>query len=196
MINSQSSRRNFLGSLAILSAGSAFGSLTRLVPETPSPDLLREWKQFCRQNGGQLSSLVLPDITTFAPCKGHWYETGEIIAFPQHNLLAQPTWVYWSEEKTKPADVIITLYKNDAAKTKLARLNRFEWEALQSLPADSEPQDVVALMKKACTPYTSAKQRNKSVSLKVTVHKGRNINISTRLNQKEVIINKQFLYSI
>jgi hypothetical protein len=196
MINSQSSRRNFLGSLAILFAGSAFGSLTRLVPETPAPDLYRAWKQFCRQNGGQLCRLALPDAATLAPCKGHWYETGEVIAFPQYNLLAQPTWVYWSEEKTKPADIIITLYKNDAAKTKLARLNRFEWEGLQSLPVDSEPLDVVALMKEACRPHASAKKKNASVSLKVVVRKGRNINISARLKQQEVSINKQFLYSI
>lgn len=196
MINSQSSRRNFLGSLAILSAGSVFGSVTRLVPETPAPDLYVAWKQFCRQNGGQSCNLALPGAAALAPCKGHWYETGETIAFPQHNLLAQPTWVYWSEEKTKPADVIITLYKNDAAKTKLARLNRFEWEALQSLPAASEPRDVVALMKEACSHHASAKQKNASVSLKVTVRKGRNINISARLYQQDVTINKQFLYSV
>lgn len=194
MINSQSSRRNFLGSLAILSAGSAFGSLTRLVPETPSPDLLREWKQFCRQNGGQLSSLVLPDITTFAPCKGHWYETGEIIAFPQHNLLAQPTWVYWSEEKTKPADMVITLYENDSDKTRLGRLNRFEWEALMAMPQGSASGDVIALMKKAGKP--SAIKGDTSVPLKVVVSKGRQVRITANLDQNNFTVNKQFLYSV
>ncbi|RYZ46078.1 MAG: hypothetical protein EOO14_24990, partial [Chitinophagaceae bacterium] len=142
MHNSQSSRRSFLGSLAILSAGSVFGSFSRLVPEAPTTDLYREWKQFCRQNCGQLSLLALPG-TALAPCKGHWYEVGEAIAFPLHNLLVQPTWVFWSEAKGKPADLVITLYENNRDKTKLGRLNRFEWEALMSLPEGVESRDVI-----------------------------------------------------
>lgn len=194
MINSQSSRRNFLGSLAILSAGSAFGSVSRLVPEIPATDLHLAWKQFCRQNGGQLCDLALPGAATLAPCKGHWYKTGEVIAFPQHNLLAQPTWVFWSETMAKPADMVITLYENDAAKTRLCRLNRFEWEALSVMPNAPESQDVVALMKKTGKP-TGKKSSNAS-ALKVTVRKGRNVSITARLKQQEVTINKQFFYSI
>jgi hypothetical protein len=196
MINSQSSRRNFLGSLAILSAGSALGSITRLVSETPAPDLYGEWKQFCRQNGGQFSSLSLPGTATFAPCKGHWYETGETIAFPRHNLLAQPTWVFWSETKNKPADMLITLYENDADKTKLGRLNRFEWEALLALPEGPESQDVVALMKKAGKPPATVRKSNTVPPLKVVVRKGRNVSITTRLTQQEITIKKQFSYSV
>ncbi len=196
MINSQSSRRNFLGSQAILSAGTAFGAVTRFVPEAPATDLPKAWKQFCRQNGGQVSNLNLTAASALPPCKGHWYENGDVVVFTDHNLLAQPTWVYWSEEKKKPADIIITLYSNDAAKMKVARLNRFEWEALQSLPAGDEQHDVVALMKETGKPFTSARQSNRAATLKVQVRKGRNISITARLHQKDIILNRQFLYSI
>lgn len=195
MINSQSSRRNFLGSLAILSAGTALGSVKGFVPEPPVADLQKEWKQFCRQNNGQVSGVDLPTAPALEACKGHWCESGEVVAFSQHNLLAQPIWVYWSEDKKKPADMIITLYNNDAAKTKLARLNRFEWEALQALPVDGEQQDVIALMKETGKPQASAKQGN-TAAMKVRIRKGKNINITARLNQQDITINRQFLYSI
>lgn len=196
MSNSQSSRRNFLGSLAILSAGSVFGSVTRYVPEAQATDLYREWKQFCRQNSGQSYRLALPAAATLATCKGHWYETGEAIAFPRHNLLAQPTWMFWSETKNKPADMVITLYENNGDKPRLGRLNRFEWEALLSLPEDGEPHDVIALMKEACKPATTTKKSNVAAAMKVAVRKGRNVSITARLHQKHVTVNKQFLYSI
>ncbi len=193
MHNSQSSRRSFLGSLAILSAGSVFGSFSRLVPEAPTTDLYREWKQFCRQNGGQLSLLALPG-TALAPCKGHWYEVGEAIAFPLHNLLVQPTWVFWSEAKGKPADLVITLYENNAAKTKLGRLNRFEWEALMSLPEGVESRDVIGLMKKAG--QSTRTNSSAAAGLKVVVRKGRQVRITANLDQNYFTVNKQFSYSV
>jgi hypothetical protein len=196
MINTHSSRRNFLGSIALLSAGTAFGTVRCFVPGTVATDLQGLWKQFCRQNGGQRHDDKVSIADTLPGCKGHSYETGEMVAFYRHDLLAQPTWIYWSEEKKQAADIVITLYKNDTAKTKLHRLNRFEWEALLSLPADTEEHDVVALMKEAGKPRSAREQGKATVPLKVNVLKGRNVSIAARLQQKDIIINKQFLYSI
>ncbi|RYZ54240.1 MAG: hypothetical protein EOO14_14515 [Chitinophagaceae bacterium] len=73
-------------------------------------------------------------------------------------------------------------------------MNRFEWEALLSVPGNLEPGDVIALMKKA---GKSAKANSSAAgSLKVVVHKGRQVRITANLNQEHFTVNKQFLYSI
>jgi hypothetical protein len=192
MNQSQTSRRSFLGSLAILSAGAAFGSATNLFSAAPGEDLQQQWKQFCRQHSGLSSTEALPQTDgALLPSKGHFYQHGAVIFFPNHKVLAQPTWVYWHEEKTRPADVIITFYKNDEARTKLFRLNRFELEALRALPATEEQKDGLTLLKEAAQHRTSAKPA--PLAVKTNVRKGQQVHIFTRISEKEVLLKKKLI---
>ena len=61
--------------------------------------------------------------------KGPCHKNGEIIYFSKENILAQPTWIYWKTNKSKPVDVVITLFEGNSLK-KITRLNRFEVDAL------------------------------------------------------------------
>jgi hypothetical protein len=194
MNTTQSSRRQFLGSLAMLSAGTAFGSVTRLIPTALSPDLQQQWKQFWKQNGGRPSMETEPQnaANTLVAGKGHFYQNGPMIAFSEHNLLAQPTWVYWTEQKTKPADIIITFFKNDAAKTKLFRLNRFELEALNELPKEEGQKEVLTLLKEAT--QKPSDDRKAPLMIKAKVQKDQQVSVHTRFFEKEFSKKKQLIY--
>ena len=196
MLNNQNSRRNFLGSLAILAAGTAFGSATKLFSDsTSTEDLEAQWKQFCRQQGGQTAGLQMA-IEPLLPNKGHWHKEGKVVFFPEPNLLVQPTWVYWSEDKRKPADVVMTFYENKDGNKKLFRLNRFEWEAFRQVSVDAEEQDVFALMKDTCLPRSGNKKTASSPALKVGIEKGKQVSITAKLSQQKISIRKQFNYSV
>jgi hypothetical protein len=195
MNQSQTSRRSFLGSLAILSAGAAFGSVTNLISATPGDDLQQQWKQFCRLHGGRVATEALPEPASApVPSKGHFFQHDAVIFFPDHNLLAQPTWVYWREEKTRPADVIITFYRNDEAKSKLCRLNRFELEALQALTATEEQKDGLALLKETAQRRSSSKQA--PLVVRTSVRKGQQVHIFTKVLEKESLLKKQLIYHV
>ena len=195
MNQSQTSRRSFLGSLAILSAGAAFGAGTPFFSAAPGADLQQQWKQFCRQHGGHEANETLPKgANALVPSKGHFFQHDAVIFFPEHNLLAQPTWVYWREEKTRPADVIITFYHNDETKSKLCRLNRFELEALQALPAEDDQKDGLALLKETEKGRASSKQV--PLLLKTTVRKGQQVHIVTKISGKESLLQKKLIYHV
>ncbi|HEU4902274.1 MAG TPA: hypothetical protein VFT06_05755, partial [Flavisolibacter sp.] len=192
MNQSQTSRRSFLGSLAILSAGAAFGSVTNFFSASPDADLQQQWKEFCRQHGGRVATGALPGIGNApVPSKGHCFQHDAVIFFPDHNVLAQPTWIYWQEEKARPADVIITFYRNDEAKSKLCRLNRFELKALQALPAADEQKDGLALLKEMALHRSSS--RPAPLSVKTTVQRGQRVHIFTRVSEKETLLTKQLI---
>lgn len=130
MIHHTNSRRNFLSSLVIISAGTAFGSAADFLPlVNPQKDLQQLWTSLYNQYNGEpyLSFHETKDLPT---CEGHISKKDAMVYFPNENLLAQPAWIYWGENKKRPADLVITFYHNDQEHTKAFRLNRFELEAL------------------------------------------------------------------
>jgi hypothetical protein len=135
MITSPYNRRNFLSSLAILSAGTAFGSsLKHFSAATSANDLQKEWTKFWKKSGGRVYySLTGQDGgSNNKDTKGHSYKYGEMIYFPKENFLAQPTWIFWNG-RTKAADVVITLFENNHLCTPVIRYNRYEMDALYRL---------------------------------------------------------------
>lgn len=196
MTNNQSSRRLFLSSMAILTVGTAFGSVSGILPDiVPPADLKLLWKQFYLRQGGH-ATILQTETESVLPNKGHWYEMGSVILFPKQNMLAQPTWVYWSENKKNAADVIITFYENNSKRKKLFRLNRFEWEAFMQVPAIIPQQDIFAIMNETCQ-SRSCKSKSPSLRpLKVNVRKGREVSITARLSEQEISIHKKFIYSV
>ncbi|MGE9311479.1 hypothetical protein ACLOAU_07530 [Niabella sp. CJ426] len=125
----QASRRGFLGSLAILTAGVALGSnATGLFTHNNLvSDLKKNWEDFCRQQSAKTYSGVLKAKREIVACQGHEPREGQLVYFPGDNIVAQPIWIYWATNKNKPSDVIINFYKEDVA---VGTLNQFEMKAL------------------------------------------------------------------
>jgi hypothetical protein len=143
---SQYNRRNFLSSLAILSAGTAFGSTAKYFsPASSTKDLQQDWKKFWKNSGGQVyhSITVLDSGNNRSDTKGHSYKYGEIIYLPKENILAQPTWIFWNGG-TRPADVIVTFFENNHASSPVIRLNRYEMDVLYRLSTAPGTEDVLS----------------------------------------------------
>src|SRR6185312_9523036 len=80
--------------------------------------------------------------------KGHLHEQGKLVFFEKEDLLAQPTWIYWQNNKYKPADIIINVFENKPPYKKIRTLNRFELEALVQF---SEKRKEEKLLLALCT---------------------------------------------
>jgi hypothetical protein len=144
MTISQYNRRNFLSSIAILSVGSAFGSpIKHFSAANPAHDLQKKWTAFWKKSGGRVYRLAdLTGSNNTKRTKGHYYKHGEIIYFPKENILAQPTWIFWND-RTKPADVVVTLFENDLSFNKIVRFNRYEMDALYRLSGEPDSEQLL-----------------------------------------------------
>jgi hypothetical protein len=129
----QNSRRNFLSSMAILSAAAAFTPVFQklLLPVSSYDDLQNKWNSFCQKCGCEkLNSFDdLGNQFELYAMPGHFYKKGETVYFPRENIIARPTWIYWQNHPSKPADVLIDVIEKNSLK-KIACLNRFEVDAL------------------------------------------------------------------
>ncbi|MEP7144854.1 MAG: hypothetical protein ABI707_18360 [Ferruginibacter sp.] len=136
MTKSHNTRRNFLTSMAILSAGTAFGStIKRFATDNTSNDLQKEWSSFWKKSGGRIvdGGADLNSYNRQIETKGHLYKYGAVIYFLKENIIAQPTWIYWRNDRTKPADVVVSLFEKNHLFRKTTRLNRYEMDALYHL---------------------------------------------------------------
>jgi len=130
----QYNRRNFLSSIAVLSAGTAFGSAIQHFSQARATnDLQTNWAAFWKKLGGRAYNMAnLKSSIDRKETKGHYYKYGDFIYFSKENILAQPTWIFWNQS-TKPADVVVTLFKNNHSSDKIISLNRYEMDALYRL---------------------------------------------------------------
>jgi hypothetical protein len=192
MSNSQTSRRVFLGSMAILSAGAAFGSVTKLFSvNDPAIDLKKQWEKFCSQNAGKqtLTAFANSEIT-INQCQGHTYKIGSPVYFNDQEMVAQPTWIYWGNDINKPADVVVTFYKNDDTQKKLFRINRFELEGLNAL-SEKEKNTLMADLKKITTKH--ANKNEKTLEITTRIVQGRKAEIVATLPKKEISIKRNLI---
>lgn len=195
MTKNQHGRRNFLSCLAILSAGTVIGSpLKSAGISEKDVSLDKKWATFWEGYGGELvkgnrTSTMQNEITNTA---GHHYKNGEIIFFSKENILAQPTWIYWGENNTCPADVVITLFKNNETQSKISRLNRFEIEALYKL-AKEYKQDQLLLthltIVKPVIPNTTTYIQNKTF-----ISRHFNCQQVSYYKQYQLIFHKKFIF--
>jgi hypothetical protein len=154
MTTGQFNRRNFLGSLAILSVGTTFGSATKyFTPPNPSTTdgLQKKWKAFWIKSSGCISQNITHAdfINNRKVTKGHFYKNGETIYFPKENIYALPTWIYWSSQ-TKPVDVIITFFEESPSLKKITSLNRYEMEALHHLSKEPDSEELLSATFNKC----------------------------------------------
>ncbi|MEO6673939.1 MAG: hypothetical protein ABIN93_10965 [Ginsengibacter sp.] len=193
----QTNRRSFISSIAILSAGAAFGSANNFFPAGKSTvDLQGQWSSFWKQNGGNpfYESFQFEGKSGIRCCKGHIHKTGRVIYFSNEDMLAQPTWVYWGREKSKPDDVIITFFENGQQKKKIFRINRFELESVHALTAD---KDITNLLKTLKAVRTGPLIDNSENSLKIStiVRNGHDVRISVRHAKKQITIRNKLIYN-
>jgi hypothetical protein len=146
---SNTSRRSFLNSMAILSAGTALASIPGFLQppgEIAASDLQQLWRSFCKRNGGKNtgSNSSLMEAALPPPCKGHQYKTGTPVYFAGQGLVAIPVWVFWTHHSEKPADLLITFFKNSTQPEKITRINRFELEAITGWQEANKQTDILS----------------------------------------------------
>lgn len=194
MTKSQHNRRNFLSSLAILSAGTALGSAIQPFKSTIKAERLdKKWISFWKKAGGQIVSLdvALRQEDLKIETKGHSYDLGEMIYFPKENIFAQATWIYWGNDQSNPADVVITLFENMDGFKKITRLNQFELDALYKL-SNEFSNDALLLL-----------HHNKTVEENRTCFIQNKTNIQKKIHTQQVsyykkqslVFHKKFIYN-
>lgn len=180
--------------MAILSAGAVFGSVTDFIaPGHHAKDLKKRWNSFCSQNNGYPLLAGTTDIKSIETCKGHFPKTGKMVFFSQENLLAQPTWIYWGENKVQPMDVIITFYHNDQEQTKAFRINRFELEALTELSAGATESNVMANLKETISKRSL--NSKKDFIAKTIIGKGKEAKITAIHSTNKITIDSKLIYN-
>lgn len=127
----QASRRGFLSNLAVLTAGVAIGSNTSGLfitqHKAKTDDLETVWASFCKSRLANPYLLPIENRREIEACKGHEHREGAAVYFPEEGVIAQPVWIYWAANKSKPSDVIMNVYKEGVA---VGTLNQFEVRAL------------------------------------------------------------------
>jgi hypothetical protein len=186
-------RRNFLNNIVVLSAGTVFKPAIKHLPSIyEREDLQKKWESFWRKYGGKkyFALTNLQKNTVSFKTKGHEYKDGEVIYFSKENILAQPTWVYWENNTSKPSDVVITLFERKTFK-KITRLNCYEADALYKVSKDHHEDNLLA----ACC--NTLKPPNSSVLFlknKMAITKNSKVQLLSYYKNQELILNKKFIY--
>src|ERR1043165_9519905 len=191
MKNNQTSRRSFLGTLAILSAGAAFGSVRNFYTgEQTSSGLQQQWEDFCKLYGGQwhIGKIKLNEQASFVPCNGLVYKDGKMIHFPEEQILAIPTWIYREKEMAKPIDVVITFLNNDGQK--ICRMTRFEMEGLQAISAETGHHKLLPVIEG----MQSLHEKKNKTRVLAKIKRGKNEQFVTSFSGQQTSIEKKLNY--
>jgi hypothetical protein len=190
----ENSRRNFISNIAFISAGimikPAFNSLPSITGEA---DIRNKWKSFWKKSGGQKTFDVvdLRKNNNLIITKGHIHKNGGIIYFPKENILAQPTWIYWTNSESKPADVVITLFEKNSLK-KIGRMNRFEADALYKVSKDYDGDNLLGAF---CNNLTLTKGDTEDLlKNKISVKKDSHLHEMSYYKNHSLVLNKKFIY--
>ena len=189
------SRRNFLTTFAILSAGTAFKPAVRHLPTiNEKEDLQKKWESFWEKYGGQkfytLSDLQKNNVLSIT--KGHAYKNGEVIYFSKENIIAQPTWIFWGNNISKPSDVVVTLFENNRSLKKIARLNRFEIDALYKLLKDYCADNLLVAHCNNLKPVSF--NTMSAVKNKIKITKNSQIQQVSYYKERVLVSQKKFIY--
>jgi len=195
MTKSQHNRRNFLSSLGILSAGTALGSAIQPFKLTIKEEGLdKKWTAFWKKAGGQIldTDLDLNQEHYKIETKGHFYDLGEMIFFSKENIFAQATWIYWGNDQINPADIVITLFENNAGFKKITRLNRFELDALYKLSNEFINDSLLLLQHNKLK--TAEENRNCYIQNKTTISKNLHTQQVSYYKEQALVFHKKFIY--
>jgi len=142
----QTGRRSFLSSIAVLSAGVAFGRTIFSEEDVTCNTLEQQWKYFCERNNAEIyfGNIDVVDHNPVETCSGHISKRGHSVFFAYENIVAQPIWIYWKGKK-QASDVVIILVDRNS-RNKSIRINRFELEAACSMKKEKNEKDVLKML--------------------------------------------------
>jgi hypothetical protein len=188
------SRRSFIASMAILSAGAALQPPGSLLGNSGTNDLKQQWKQFCKNNNG-IAGVTQPlNPSIIPPCAGHSYKLGSAVYFACEGIQAQPTWVYWGKKKNTPDDLIISFY-DDENKSRFFRINRFELEGLNALRKENNSLNTLNVLKEMAHAPTE-KATDKILPKVTTVVDGKQHAKSVViLSTHQIVFQNQLIYN-
>ena len=189
----ENSRRNFISNIAFLSAGLMIKPAINHLPlVTDLEDARRNWELFWKKSGGQKTyDIDLRKNNNLIITKGHMHNNGDIIYFSKENILAQPTWIYWTNNESKPADVVITLFEKKSLK-KIGRLNRFEADALYKVSKDYDGDNVLGAF---CNNLKPTKGDTADLlKNKISVKKDSHLHEVSYYKNHSVVLSKKFIY--
>ena len=187
----QTSRRNFLSSMAILSAGAAFGSVPGyLQPKQSKTGPAELWKLFCNNYEGIQAGEAIHSIIVPAVGKGQWVKPGAVVCFKEAGIIAIPYFIYWGKRK-KASDLVIGFYKDEPGNKKITNINQYE------LAAICDAQNVTG-KKPAIHTFTyevSANAGNKKFLVKTRIKKNA-AELVASYNQQPISILKNYNFNI
>jgi len=167
-MNTQTTRRNFLNSIAILSAATAIAGSPVKIFSVNGEDvsLLHKWNSFLKITGAKEYDGIadLNQNERIPLIKGHSHKQGKLVSFQKENLLAQPTWIYWQNNQYEPADVIINVFENKSPYKKIRALNRFELDALLQFSKKVEEENLLLAL---CTQKNSGNRTHAIVITRI-----------------------------
>lgn len=198
MTKNQHSRRNFLSCLAILSAGTAFGSVVSPLDLTNKKEdtLEKNWDLFWKSAGGQVfTEKITSAFPQLLPCtSGHHFENGDIILLKKYDVLAQPTWIFWGDDKKNPKDVVITVFENTEAKKKITRLNRFEMDAIYKLSQHFTDDQLLLTSHSATKPLNAS--TNTFIQNKTSINRHSNTQLLSYFKEQSLVFHKKIIYNV
>jgi hypothetical protein len=190
----ENSRRNFISNIAFISAGIMIKPAINCLPSiTGEADIRNKWKSFWKKSGGQkINNFVdLQRNNALVKTKGHIHKIGGTIYFSKENILAQPSWIYWKNSESKPADVVITLFEKNSLK-KIGRINRFEADALYKISKDYDGDNVLDAF---CNNLKPTKGDTEDLlKNKISVRKDSHLHEVSYYKNHSLVLNKKFIY--
>lgn len=196
-MNNNNSRRSFLSSLAILSAGTVLaGNPSKLFSENDQQlDLEKTWNAFIKKAGASvflnLTGMNLPVKHTVV--NGHKMQKGTIINFDKENLLAQPTWIYWANNKAKPADIMINIYENSYPYNRIITLDKYQLNALLEISKKSSEEN---LLQAACCKNVEEKYSGPKLKIKTTIKKRKQTQDICFYKNNNLILQENLFYNV
>lgn len=192
----KNSRRSFLGSLAILSAGTVFGSSPmQHFFSADVADLQREWKLFFTRAGAKEygGAANLPGLCIPPEMKGHAGKAGKAIHFENEHLLAQPVWIFWQNNANKPSDVVITVFEDRHPYKRIATLNRFELEGLLLVSKKTSQRE---LLLASCTKKGQENKLQGSVQTYTKIKRRSQVHDISYYKDDKLLVKEKLVYNI
>lgn len=199
-MNNQSlnSRRNFLGTLAILTSGTVVaGSPLSLFQESSTGDttLQKHWDALIKNRGASgflnITGTTLPH--NFTPIDGLVSKMGNIVSFDKENMLAQPTWIYRGNNRNNPDDVVISFFENSYPYKKIKSINRFELKALVKLDTGNSDENILQAL---CNKKQQTDNAKAMFSVKTRICKGKYTQDINLYRNNEIVFKEHLFYNI
>lgn len=185
------SRRNFLSTLAILSSGSLLaGSPLNVFGAHSSTISLEENWDLLLKNYGATHLLDLPGCVSVSmqALPGQLNQVGNLVSFGKEQLLAQPTWIFWGNNRNQPNDVVITFFEDKYPYKKIKSINRFELQALIQLPAHKVPLLAICNSKKV--------EGKDGLLVKTRITRKKAVQDVQLFSNANIILRQQFFYNV